>query len=110
MYLENLVVLKEPQEDTPGEFQLIVKPAVGMGTTGCQVALKLSFVSTYSEEMLYEVLQDTAVGLTAEQLQELTDQIEQLVDEEGEELMYQTVIQAVEDYLSQANSSTKTLI
>lgn len=69
-------------------------------TAGCHVALKLSYVNTESLKMTYELVYETAEGLTEEELTQLQLSIDIKVTEEGEECYYETIISTVQDFLS----------
>lgn len=64
LYETNFSVIQDPDETTPGVFQVVIYPNCGNDTAGCHVDLKLSYQRTPSSVMSFEVLPETAVGLT----------------------------------------------
>lgn len=62
--------------------------------------------------MVFEVLPETAVGLTIEQVQQLSNEIKAREEEEEEDNrdLYTIIISTVEEFLSSLNSSTKIVI
>jgi len=104
---ENFTVLTEPSEELPGAFQVRLMPHCGMETAGCFVELVMSYLDTDSTEMAYEVLLETAVGLTNEQLEKLQDAIAVLREEKQSN---SDVVTEIHDFLGRENSSTKRVI
>ena len=111
IFPESLTVMQAPTFTSPGVFQLIILPAVEQKeTVGCHVALKMSYISTISENMVYEVLPEASGGLTNEQLEQLSFDIKVKEEQEGELCHYQTIIEVIEDFLSGENANTKMVV
>ena len=70
----------------------------------------MSFVSEYSMDMTYEVLADSSQGLTNEQLSQIGKEIERLEQEHGEYLNKEVVIDAIQEFLSSMNDTTKKVL
>ena len=61
-----------PSETEPGAFRVLLRPNCGADLAGCFIEMNFNYVSVSSAiDIEYEVLPDTAVGLTADQIESL---------------------------------------
>ena len=104
---ETLVVLEEATEDTPGSFQLKLVPNCGEEEPGCSIELRVQYREEYPDAD-YDLVEDTADGLTAEQLAGLQGELECLLGGEVESAY--DVITGLQDYLGCLNPHTKRVI
>ena len=88
--------MQEPSETQEGSFRVRIEPNCGMQLAGCFINLELSYKSLEAMEMTYNILEDTAIGLTNEQLEYLHWYIDSLKSQGDSPAQ---IIDQVKDYL-----------
>ena len=71
----NFTLLEEPSETALGSFHVRIAPNCGMELAGCFIELVMTYLDVDSTEMYYEILPDSAEGLTHAQLDDLQYEI-----------------------------------
>ena len=104
----NFTVLEEPSETALGQFRVRIDPYCGMELAGCFIELEITYLEVDSTEMIYEILPDSAEGLTDEQLDDLQYELSQNMIEGMSSSI--EIISAVQDFLGRENSSTRKVI
>ena len=105
--LENFVVLEEPTDDTPGSFSVKLVPNCGEEEAGCSVGLRVSYKEDYPEAD-YEIMEDTADGLTEEHVAGLQGELACLLGSEVESVY--EVVTGLQDYLGSLNPDTNYIV
>ena len=105
--VEKFDVLEEATEDTPGSFQLKLVPNCGEEEAGCSIELRVRYKEEYPDAE-YEIVEDTADGLTEEHIVGIHRELESLLGDEVESVY--DIITGLQDYLGNLNPYTKRAI
>ena len=105
---ENFELLVEPSEGQAGQFRVRVEPHCGDQLAGCFINLEFSYLSADSMEMQYVLLEETAEGLTDEQLEYLRVYIAEELRGQGDRPCQ--IIDKVKDYLGQENPMSRKVL
>ena len=71
IYEDFATILEEPTDSQPGSYRVRLGPDCGMDIAGCFIEVEMRWLEVDTMEMYYEVLTETAEGLSDEQIEEL---------------------------------------
>ena len=90
-----------------GQFKVRIMPPCGMDVAGCSVELLASYIHLDSQELFFEILPDEIVGLTDEQVDELSYEIQ---TRKSDDAIALEVIDSVQEFLGRVNPSSVKVI
>ena len=105
---DHFTEIEAPSESEYGQFKVFIEPNCGMDLSGCNIEIQMTYMDLDSQENIrYEILEQTAVGLTDEQVSSLQLELEGM---HASGLSSQEIVMHMQESLGRENQSSRFVI